>query len=164
MRFAVHAPVLRAVIARAAAFIVCGSALWALLPVIARRELHMSPLRFGALLGCVGAGALFGAAVMPKLRALGPRSPDRRRQPALRRHHAGARPRAQRAAAVPRHARHRRRLDQHHVEPQRRRRLGRARMGPRARSASTCWSSRAASRSAASPGAASPASSARPEP
>lgn len=69
MRFAVHAPVLRAVIARAAAFIVCGSALWALLPVIARRELHMSPLRFGALLGCVGAGALLGAAVMPKLRA-----------------------------------------------------------------------------------------------
>ncbi|MDC0723641.1 MFS transporter [Nannocystis bainbridge] len=69
LRFAGHAPVLRAVIARAGAFIVCGSALWALLPVIARRELHMSPLRFGALLGCVGAGALLGAAVMPRLRA-----------------------------------------------------------------------------------------------
>ncbi|WAS91150.1 MFS transporter [Nannocystis punicea] len=73
LRFAVHAPALRAVIVRAAAFILCGSALWALLPVIARRELHMTPLRFGALLGCVGAGALLGAAVMPGLRArLGP--------------------------------------------------------------------------------------------
>jgi MFS family permease len=73
LRFAVHAPALRAVIARAAAFIVCGSALWALLPVIARRELHMTPLQFGALLGCVGGGALLGAAVLPKLRdRLGP--------------------------------------------------------------------------------------------
>ena len=34
LRFAAHAPALRAVIARAAAFIVCGSALWALLPVM----------------------------------------------------------------------------------------------------------------------------------
>lgn len=69
LRFAAHAPALRAVIARAAAFIVCGSALWALLPVIARGELHMTPLEFGALLGCVGAGALLGAARMPGLRA-----------------------------------------------------------------------------------------------
>lgn len=73
LRFARHAPPLRAVLVRAAAFILGASGLWALLPVIARGELHMSPLRFGALLGCVGAGALAGAAIMPGLRArLGP--------------------------------------------------------------------------------------------
>ncbi|HVK69119.1 MAG TPA: MFS transporter, partial [Polyangium sp.] len=68
LRFARRAPALRAVLFRAAAFIVAGSALWALLPVIARRELHMTPLRFGILLGCIGAGALAGAAVMPRAR------------------------------------------------------------------------------------------------
>ena len=68
LRFARRAPALRAVLARAAAFIVAGSALWALLPVIARRELHMTALRFGLLLGCIGAGALAGAAVMPRAR------------------------------------------------------------------------------------------------
>lgn len=73
LRFARRAPALRAVLVRAAAFIVCGSALWALLPTVARGELHMTPLRFGALLGCVGAGALAGATLMPRLRArLGP--------------------------------------------------------------------------------------------
>lgn len=68
LRFARRAPALRAVLARAAAFIAGGSALWALLPVVARRELHMTPLRFGLLLGAVGAGALAGAAVMPRAR------------------------------------------------------------------------------------------------
>ncbi len=73
LRFARRAPALRAVLMRSAAFIVCGSALWALLPTVARGELHMSPLRFGALLGCIGAGALAGATIMPRLRArLGP--------------------------------------------------------------------------------------------
>ncbi|MDI1435557.1 MFS transporter [Polyangium sorediatum] len=68
LRYARRAPALRAVLFRAAAFIVAGSALWALLPVVARRELHMTPLRFGILLGCIGAGALAGAAVMPRAR------------------------------------------------------------------------------------------------
>ncbi|MDI1451123.1 MFS transporter [Polyangium sp. 6x1] len=68
LRFARRAPALRAVLARAASFIVAGSALWALLPVVARRELHMTALRFGILLGCIGAGALAGAAVMPRAR------------------------------------------------------------------------------------------------
>ncbi len=73
LRFARRAPALRAVLVRAAAFIVCGSALWALLPTVARGELHMTPLGFGALLGCIGAGALAGATMMPRLRArLGP--------------------------------------------------------------------------------------------
>jgi predicted MFS family arabinose efflux permease len=69
LRFARRAPALQSVLLRSAAFILSGSALWALLPVVARRELHMSPLRFGLLLGCVGAGALAGATVMPRVRA-----------------------------------------------------------------------------------------------
>lgn len=73
LRFARRAPALRSVLVRAAAFIVCASGLWALLPTVARGELHMTALRFGLLLGCIGAGALAGATVMPRLRArLGP--------------------------------------------------------------------------------------------
>jgi len=69
LRFARHAPALRSVLLRTGVFIAGASALWALLPVVARRELGLGPLGFGALLGCAGAGSLLGAAIMPKLRA-----------------------------------------------------------------------------------------------
>ncbi|HSN98677.1 MAG TPA: MFS transporter [Candidatus Nanopelagicales bacterium] len=69
LRFARHAPALRAVLVRTGAVILGASGLWALLPVVARRELGMSPLGFGALLGAVGAGALLGAVFLPRLRA-----------------------------------------------------------------------------------------------
>ncbi|WP_044237930.1 MFS transporter [Chondromyces apiculatus] len=69
LRFARRAPALQSVLLRAAAFILAGSALWALLPVVARRELQLSPLRFGLLLGCIGVGALAGAAFLPRFRA-----------------------------------------------------------------------------------------------
>lgn len=69
LRYARHAPALQSVLVRALAFIFAGSALWALLPVVARRELGMGPLAFGGLLGCVGVGALAGATLLPRLRA-----------------------------------------------------------------------------------------------
>ena len=63
-----HAPALRTVLVRAAVFILCGSALWALLPLVARREMGLDAVGYGVLLGCLGAGAVAGAAILPWLR------------------------------------------------------------------------------------------------
>src|ERR671938_1635075 len=70
LRYARHAPELRAVLARTIVFVSCASALWALLPLVARRELGMGALGYGVLLGGLGAGAIVGAFVLPKARAV----------------------------------------------------------------------------------------------
>jgi MFS family permease len=57
-RFARHARELRAVLVRTAGCVIGGSALWALLPVIASQELKLSALGYGVLLGSVGVGAV----------------------------------------------------------------------------------------------------------
>jgi MFS family permease len=68
MRYVRHAPALRTVLVRVAAFVVCASAQLSLLPLLARRELGLSSVGYGVLLGCFGAGAVLGAAVLPRLR------------------------------------------------------------------------------------------------
>jgi MFS family permease len=68
LRYASHAPELHAVLVRTAAFIVCASALWALLPLVARREIGVSSSGYGLLLGSIGVGAVAGAALLPRLR------------------------------------------------------------------------------------------------
>src|SRR6202035_3752760 len=67
MRYVRHAPAVQAVIARGSAFILCGSSLWALLPVIASHDLHRGPTGYGILLGALGAGAVAGALALPRL-------------------------------------------------------------------------------------------------
>ncbi|MCC8363703.1 MFS transporter [Lysobacter sp. A6] len=69
LRFAWHAPAFRSVIVRAACFFVFASALTALLPLVVRRTLQGGAGTFGLLLGCIGVGALFGAALLPRVRA-----------------------------------------------------------------------------------------------
>jgi MFS family permease len=68
-RFARGSPRLRAVLVRTALFLTFASALWALLPVVAKRQLGLGSGGYGLLLGCVGVGAVLGAAVLPALRA-----------------------------------------------------------------------------------------------
>lgn len=68
-------PVYHAVLIRAGLFAFAGSALWALLPVVASAELHMTSTGYGLLLGCLGGGSVAGAAVLTPLRAR--YSPDR---------------------------------------------------------------------------------------
>jgi predicted MFS family arabinose efflux permease len=68
VRYVWHAPAMRAVLMRAGLFILCGSAVWALLPLVARRELGLDALGYGGLLGSMGAGAIAGAFVLPKVR------------------------------------------------------------------------------------------------
>ena len=68
IRYVKYAPELQAVLIRAAAFIFCGTAFWALLPVVARQELKLDALGYGAITGAVGIGAFIGATVLPKIR------------------------------------------------------------------------------------------------
>jgi MFS family permease/quinol monooxygenase YgiN len=68
LRYARHAPPLAAVLVRTGLFMICASAFWALLPVIARGELGASAVGYGVLLGCVGLGATAGAALLPRFR------------------------------------------------------------------------------------------------
>lgn len=59
---------LQAVLVRALAFFLGASAGMSLLPLIVRGELQGSATDFGLLLGCVGIGAVLGAAFLPRLR------------------------------------------------------------------------------------------------
>src|SRR5205823_3858209 len=64
-----HSLPMRAVLIRCGIFIVFGSALWSLLPVLARHVLGLGAVGYGVLLGCLGAGAVAGAALLPQLQA-----------------------------------------------------------------------------------------------
>ncbi|WP_028733439.1 MFS transporter [Rhizobium leguminosarum] len=59
---------LHVVLLRAAVFFAFASAVWALLPLVARQLLGGDASFYGILLGAIGAGAIGGAFVMPKLR------------------------------------------------------------------------------------------------
>ncbi|WP_318377200.1 MFS transporter [Enterobacter sp.] len=68
VRYVHAAPVLRNVLVRTVAFFVFGSAGWALLPLVARRELGLGPGGYGIMLGCIGVGAVCGALLLPRMR------------------------------------------------------------------------------------------------
>ncbi|EPR23327.1 MFS transporter [Agrobacterium radiobacter] len=59
---------LHVVLLRAAVFFAFASAVWALLPLVARQMLGGDASFYGILLGAVGAGAIGGAFIMPMLR------------------------------------------------------------------------------------------------
>ena len=61
---------LHIVLLRAAIFFAFASSVWALLPLVARNLLGGDAGFYGMLLGAVGAGAIGGALVLPRLRAV----------------------------------------------------------------------------------------------
>ena len=67
-RYVRHSLPLRSVLARSAAFVVFASAVWSLLPLVARQLLGLGPVGYGLLLGCLGLGAVLGAAALARLR------------------------------------------------------------------------------------------------
>lgn len=69
LRYARHSPVFQAVLVRTAAFFLFASAAWAFLPLIVRQRLGAGPATYGLLLGAIGAGAVAGAFLLPRLRA-----------------------------------------------------------------------------------------------
>ncbi|MGK3128269.1 MFS transporter [Pantoea sp. C8B4] len=60
---------LHRVLLRAAMYFAFASAIWALLPLVARTMLHGTAGFYGLLLGAVGAGAIAGALLLPRLRS-----------------------------------------------------------------------------------------------
>jgi MFS family permease len=69
MRYVRSSPRMKAILARASVFIVFASAMWALLPIVARSDLGLGSGGYGLLLGAVGLGAVVGTATLPRLRA-----------------------------------------------------------------------------------------------
>ena len=67
-RFARHAPDLQAAVVRGMGFFVFASALWALLPLVAKNLPDGGPQGFGLLVASIGAGAVGGAVVLPTIR------------------------------------------------------------------------------------------------
>jgi predicted MFS family arabinose efflux permease len=67
LRYVRYAPALRATLVRTAAFTLGGSAVWAVLPLVARFELRLQASGYGLLLACFGAGAMVGGAFLPRL-------------------------------------------------------------------------------------------------
>src|SRR5215831_379651 len=67
VRYVRHAPALYAVLLRIGSFIVCGTALWALLPLVVQQGLGLGAIGYGGLLGCLGLGAVAGAILLPRV-------------------------------------------------------------------------------------------------
>ncbi|RUT04834.1 MFS transporter [Dulcicalothrix desertica PCC 7102] len=68
VRYVSNAPVFQSIIFRTIGYIFFASALFALLPLLARKELKLDALGYGIILGFWGIGGLAGAFVLPKLR------------------------------------------------------------------------------------------------
>src|SRR5262249_7482098 len=68
LRHARYNPYLTATLVRAAAFFLFASAYWALLPLVARRQIDSSPGLYGLLLGTIGFGAVSAAFALPWLK------------------------------------------------------------------------------------------------
>lgn len=67
-RYVRHSAVVRAQLLRTALFTAAASGLWALLPILARDELHFGAGGYGLLLGSLGVGAILGAFSMRGIR------------------------------------------------------------------------------------------------
>jgi MFS family permease len=66
-RYVRNSPVVRRMLLRVFLFVLPGAAIWALLPVVADQLLGAGSTGFGLLLGSLGAGAVLGAAVLPRM-------------------------------------------------------------------------------------------------
>lgn len=70
IRYVQHAQLLQTVLIRAGIFIICGSALWSLLPVLVRYDLELGASSYGLLLSFIGAGAVLGTFLLAALRRI----------------------------------------------------------------------------------------------
>src|SRR6185295_17622176 len=58
VRYVRHDPAIRAVMLRTGAYVSCASALWAMMPLVARKQLGLGAVGYGLLLGGLGSGAI----------------------------------------------------------------------------------------------------------
>lgn len=68
VRYVRHSPPMMSVLVRTFTFAISASAIWALLPLLARQKLGLNSLEYGLMLSLFGLGSLLGAAILPKLR------------------------------------------------------------------------------------------------
>jgi predicted MFS family arabinose efflux permease len=68
-RYIRHSPVVRRILLRSSLFVLPGTSLWALMPLVATQRLDLDAGGFGLLLGAVGVGAVAGAVLLPRLRS-----------------------------------------------------------------------------------------------
>jgi MFS family permease len=68
-RYVRSSPRMKAILVRSGLFVIFASAMWALLPVVARTDLRLGSGGYGLLLGAMGIGAVAGTALLPRLRA-----------------------------------------------------------------------------------------------
>jgi MFS family permease/quinol monooxygenase YgiN len=68
LRYVRNAPGVRRITLRAALFVIPGSALWALLAVIAHTRFQLNSSGYGLMLAALGGGAVAGAMMLPWLR------------------------------------------------------------------------------------------------
>lgn len=68
LRYARASKELHVVLLRTAVFFLFASSVWALLPLVSRRMLNGTAGFYGVMLGAVGAGAILGALLLPKMR------------------------------------------------------------------------------------------------
>jgi MFS family permease len=68
-RYVRYSPFVRRLLLRSALFLVPGSALWALLPLVATQELGQGASGYGLLLGALGVGAVAGSLALPYVRS-----------------------------------------------------------------------------------------------
>lgn len=67
LRFVWNSTEMQTVLIRTFFFIFFISGLWALLPVIVKQDLQLGAAGYGLLLGCIGVGAVVGAAMLPQI-------------------------------------------------------------------------------------------------
>lgn len=70
LRYVRYAPDLRTALIRAFTYTFFVSAIWSLLAVVAKRDLNQGAMGYGILNGSLGVGAVFAAAVLPRVRRL----------------------------------------------------------------------------------------------
>ena len=68
LRYVRHSPPLQASLIRAFTYTFFISAIWALLAVVAKRDLRQGPLGYGILNGSLGVGAVIAATQLPRIR------------------------------------------------------------------------------------------------
>ncbi|MCX6971238.1 MAG: MFS transporter [Verrucomicrobia bacterium] len=79
--FAFFSPIMRAPLLRVSAFAFAASAIWAVLPLLARETLKTGPLGYGFLLGAFGLGSIITGGLVPGMRHRW--HPDRIAAPAI---------------------------------------------------------------------------------
>ncbi len=68
IRYVRHSFAMKAILVRTVVFATSCSALWALLPLLARKQLKLNSVEYGIIVSAFGIGTLIGAIIQPRLR------------------------------------------------------------------------------------------------